>query len=42
MVILLSFCPIHLRRELIKLYSGELPVSMDLVRPSLLLVGVGY
>jgi len=37
-----SFCPIHLRRELTKLYPGELPVSLNLVRPCLLLVGTGY
>jgi hypothetical protein len=40
-MVILLFCSIHLKRELIKLYSGELPVSLDLVRPCLLLVGVG-
>jgi hypothetical protein len=42
MVILLTFCPNYLRRELIKLYSDELPVSMNLVRPRLLLGAAGY
>ena len=42
MVILLLFYPNRLRRELIKLYSNKLPVSMNLVRSCLLLVGEGY
>jgi hypothetical protein len=34
-----SFPPIHQRRVLSELYSGELSVSLDLVRPCLLRVG---
>jgi hypothetical protein len=41
MVILLSFVR-FIEDRLIKLYSDELPVSMNLVCPCLLLVGAGY